>query len=296
VLRSETTKPPAASSADVVFLVAIQKRPLRSPMESSHNGKMKIVLKVGFTCLNSDAACQTLARAAAQFVADGHAVIVVYGAGSAATLTCPGEPDPPVCCGSLATPAAAAPSTYNDCFRQALSAAFACAGIPAFGLCATDGYIARIRKAPHSTSSMRSSIEIADCDPFWLNTIAHHGGVPLLANLALNFKRELQYINADQLAATVAVSWDADVFIVLTRHEGVLTQSGMILRWCKGDDIHSLRRDSSVDSDMLSKLSYCQEALERGVRRACLVPVSQIDCLLHFCQSKNECGTEVVLY
>ncbi|HET9281978.1 MAG TPA: acetylglutamate kinase [Candidatus Angelobacter sp.] len=183
------------------------------------------------------------------------------------------------------------------------------ASTTAVGLFGSDGNIVRTRQrrrqhgpirkvnggANNQEAASSAGVEVASVEPFWLDVITKNGGVPVIANFALGPDDEYYCIDADQLAASCAVAWNADALIFLTREEGIRSTDGSILRWVNSEQLANLLRDPAIPQSLLSKLGACNYALRHGVRRARILPIAKSESLASFYFTKIEWGTEVIL-
>ena len=179
--------------------------------------------------------------------------------------------------------------------NKSLVGTFSNYGIAAFGLCGLDANLIHLRKAPIVNGTSGCCLEVCAVDSFWLDTISQSGGVPVLVNLARGPDQHCHLVNADQMAASCAVHWDADTLIFLSDCEGFVNGAGSISRWLNITDLETLTRHSPLNSSMLSKLKASQYALKHHVRRTRILPLSDLQSLSMFYSSKIDSGTELIL-
>jgi acetylglutamate kinase len=168
-------------------------------------------------------------------------------------------------------------------------------GVPAFALCGADGNMVRVRRASGSGDIRKGEAEVVSFNPFWIDAISQQGGIPVVASIGLGFDCQYYSVNADQFAGSCASAWNADALVFATTVEGPKTSDGSVMRWLGTDQIEDLVRNASVGRDLIPKLDACRGALKRGVKRARILPLSQIDSLAEFYFSRIDFGTEVVL-
>lgn len=256
---------------------------------------MKIVIKIENTSLQSEPVAQALALVAKRFIGDRHRLVIVHG-----------DNDPPVpqSNGNGQNEAKSAahlqvclvgnndPALEMICGNptKALRAALKIAGLTAIRLSGADGNIFRVRQGPAPGIAA-----IAATDPFWLEVIASNGGIPLVDNLTLNPGQKYCWINTDQVASACAIGWDADALIVLSENHGLEAPNGAVIRWLSVGKLPDFLSACKTPSHILSKLNACRDALQHGVRRARIFPVSQLASLSSFYISRIDYGTEVVL-
>ena len=264
---------------------------------------MKIVIKIGTTGLRNDATLQMLSRGLGLLLAEGHRLIVVHGGIGPIPAEANAPTELPHANGNRNTnhdpqefPSADALVSFGGSLNKAIVATLSLAGVPAFGLCGADGNMFRLRRfQPEEKTAMGFSAEVTCVSPFWLDVISKNGGVPVLVNIGLGVDRRYHVLYPDQMAGACAIGWNADALIYITDNEGVRDQSGTIIRWLAAEKIVELIKDFSVSSKMVPKLTACREALKHGVRRARILPLSQLENLPLFYFAKIESGTEVIL-
>jgi len=158
-----------------------------------------------------------------------------------------------------------------------------------------DGQILGLRKCGKPAQASAYSVEISEVSPFWIDVIGEKAAVPVLLNEGIDCDGMRCMLDAVQLATACAIGWDADVLVLLDRDEGVRDFAGSVRRW-----LELSQRNGSPDSysegyGMLDKVQACSAALRAGVRRARILPWSQIDCLEDFFRAKIRYGTEIIL-
>jgi acetylglutamate kinase len=243
---------------------------------------MKIVVKL--TRLGTPEYAAKFARAIAGLPDDGHSVAIVHGfRGERVDLSAPGN--------VRANMLSAAEIAEIESDNRNLVAALGRAGVPALGLSTADGGMCKVRKC-HVTCSR--GVELATMDSRWIQIICANGGVPVLSNVALASWGELCLLDSDEVAADCAKAWHADVLIYLTSVEGVRNADGSTIRWLDIRNVDVLRARAEITDDMLGKLTACRRALESGVGRVRILPLSHVDSLPLFFSSRIDVGTEVV--
>lgn len=137
-------------------------------------------------------------------------------------------------------------------------------------------------------------IEVSSVDSAWIQLICANGGVPVISNLVVESSEAFHLADPDQMAALCAIGWNADALVYVTESDGITDGSGTAIRWLDMDDIGSL--EVLLDgSAIVAVLRGCRQALQGGVRRTRILPVSGIDALPLFYFSRIESGTEIVM-
>lgn len=251
---------------------------------------MKLVLRICSSVLASRTKIENFATVICDLRDAGHRIIVVHDS----NVFRAGVDDPSLVCGNGASGA-------HDVFpalgnvNKNLASALAATRIPAFGLCGADANIVRLRKSWNVQAGQGFAFGVAEVDSFWLDVISKNGGVPVLANIAASPDGEHHFFNADELAASCAVACDADALIFLSRHEGLRGQDGLISRWFDAEKLDQFIRDRSIEYSLVSTLKACRHALQHGVRRTRILPLSRMDSLSSFYVARIDFGTEVFM-
>lgn len=243
---------------------------------------MKTVIKL--TGLGSQQYAARFARAIASLFHDAHLVVVVHGRrreGAGVDLSESGNAPPNV--------AAEIAEVEND--NRNLVAALGRAGIPALGLCPGDGGMCAVRKC-HPICSC--GVELASVNSRWIQIICANNGVPVISNVALASWGEHYLLDSDKLAADCAKAWHADALIYLTNVDGVRNADGSTIRWLDISHFDVLRAKAEITHDMLGKLTACRGAIESGVGRVRILPLSHLDNLPLVFSSRIDVGTEVI--
>ncbi len=260
---------------------------------------MKYVVKLGGAGLESPSLLEGCMHAIAELVRDGHQVAVVHGGGVQLTrmLKALGKQSEFID-GLRVTDAETrdvALMVLAGKVNKGLVAALGSLGVPAMGLSGGDGLIFRARKK-RTAPDLGFVGEIASSDPRWLEAIWNLSGVPVLSSMALGFDGEYYNVNADEMAASCAISpakptrWSFSPTCPASR-----ASTGEVLRWLSIDQIAEMAKSAVISGGMLPKLSACREALLNGVKRVRILPAEAASSLPDLCSSRVAFGTEVMV-
>jgi acetylglutamate kinase len=259
---------------------------------------MKFVVKLGGAGLQNPTLLDGCVRAIADLVKDGNQVAVVHGGGIQLTNTLKALGKQSQFVNGLRITDAETRDTAVMVFagkvNKSLVAAFGAIGQPAVGLCGGDGLVFRCRKRP-TDPDLGYVGEVVSSDPRWIEAIWQLGGVPVFCSVALGFDGEYYNINADEMAAAVAMACHADALVFLTDVPGVKGATGEVLRWISIDQIAEMAKSAVITGGMLPKLNSCREALLNGVKRVRILPADAASCLPDLCSSRVAQGTEVMV-
>jgi acetylglutamate kinase len=258
---------------------------------------MTIVVKVGGAALEDAATLRRCARAIAELAQDGHRVVVVHGGGSALTrmLKQLGKQSEFVD-GLRVTDAETrdvALMVLGGIVNKKVVAAIQAVGMPAVGFCGGDGMTFRARKKYVRRHDIGFVGEICLAEPCWIEALWQHGGIPVLASLALGADGEYYNVNADEMAAACAAACHANALIFLTDVAGVKNAEGAVIPWLSTKQADELAAGSVISGGMLPKLQACRSALKQGVGRVRILPAAEVEVLPQFFMTKLSCGTEV---
>ena len=259
---------------------------------------MKVVVKIGGRALEDKELRQKCARAIAD-LAQQHDVAVVHGGGAEITRTMAmlGKKSEFVN-GLRVTDAETrdiALMVLAGKMNKTVVSSINALGCQAMGMCGGDGSAFRARKKVNGDGDLGFVGEICASDPKWIHAIWSCGAVPVISSLAPGSDGQYYNINADQMAAAVAVACHADALIFLTDVPGVKDANGEVMRWLEVNQISRLIAESVIGGGMLPKLAACQEALKKGVARVRILPAVEASCIPDFYLHKIESGTEVMV-
>jgi acetylglutamate kinase len=152
-------------------------------------------------------------------------------------------------------------------------------GVGGVGLSGVDGgVINAVRRSPVQVTNRKTGqTEIVDfqhvgdiygVDPTILNLMMDNGFIPVVASLAADEHGEVLNINADTIAADIAIALCADKLIMLSDVPGVLREvadHASRIPEMTIDDARSLIRAGAVGDGMIPKLDGALRTLEGGV-------------------------------
>lgn len=105
-----------------------------------------------------------------------------------------------------------------------------------------------------------------------LNLLTDAGYLPVVACLAGDRYGNIYNVNADQMAASCARAFEADLLVFLTDVEGVLSPNGRVIRQLNADEIEQLIGEGIATGGMAAKLRAAAEAIESGLRQVVIAP------------------------
>lgn len=113
--------------------------------------------------------------------------------------------------------------------------------------------------------------DVAEVNPDIIYTLEAGGFIPVIAPVGVDAAGQSLNINADLVAAALAVKLKAEKFVLLTDVEGVLDASKTLISSLTVAEISRLINDGVISGGMIPKLTCCAHAVSGGVSRAHIV-------------------------
>jgi acetylglutamate kinase len=269
------------------------------------------VVKIGGAALTGEAAD----RAMRQLIEQVHVlhqvgirVVVVHGGGPQSTaLSRALGAEPRIVAGRRVTDDAAlevAVMVLNGAVSTRILAACRAVGLPAVGLSGVDaGLLQARRRDPVAVPGEAEPVDfghvgdLVAVDPGVLETLLAAGLVPVVSPLSADDRGALLNVNADTVAAAVAVALRAEKLLLLTGAPGILERPGdprSVVSLTDLAGLARLRERGSLADGMLPKASSIEAALRGGVRRVHIVGAEVPDSLLVEVFTNEGVGTMVV--
>jgi acetylglutamate kinase len=263
---------------------------------------MKLVIKIGGQGAEDPKGRKNLARQIAAIHRAGHSVVMVHGGGKVLTRTLERL--------GLATEfyqgLRVTDAATRDVAMMVLAglvnkqwvAELETLGQPALGLCGGDGSMVRARKLILGTNGSRRDLGFVG-RPHKVKTrvldLALSGGlIPVVASLGVNARGEFLNINADDLAAALAVALHADRLLYLTESGGVWDAEKRLLPIVRLGDIRRLINQGVVRDGMIPKLLSCARTLRQNVGEVDILSTTAPNALLRAIEQGKTAGTRIV--
>jgi len=193
---------------------------------------------------------------------------------------------------------------FNGKLNTDLLAALQRAHVPSVGLSGVDGGVVRAHRRPpvevadRETGTVRELDfgyvgDIDDVNPDLIRHLLAGGYVPVISALAGGDDGAVYNVNADTIAARLAVELGAIKLIMLTSVNGVLadpTDHNSLISHMDLGRLDELLARGAV-AGMKAKLEACRSALEGGVPRTHIVNGLRSDTLLTEVFTNEGCGT-----
>ena len=181
-------------------------------------------------------------------------------------------------------------------------------GIDAVGVSGIDGNVVLARRRSkkrivNRETGKRELVDfgnvgdVAQVDPRLLTTLLDAGYVPLVSPLAADEEGRVYNVNADTIAAALAIEIQAEKLILLSDVPGVLAKPGdpgSVISQLTGAEARKLARSSAVSGGMVAKLEEIARVAESGVRAVHIVNGNERNALLSEIFGDRGTGTMVV--
>lgn len=144
------------------------------------------------------------------------------------------------------------------------------ADVPAVGLSGVDGRLAVVRR--QAEPDLGYVGEIVRVNPEVARTLLSAGFVPVVASIAADAEGQLHNVNADVMAADLAIGLGAAKLVYMNDVPGVIGPDGDLLSELGVQEtLDLLARADVVDGGMIPKLESSVRALKAGVQRVHLL-------------------------
>lgn len=177
-------------------------------------------------------------------------------------------------------------------------------GLPAVGLSGLSGGMLLAQRRSAAKPSAGNAVsqdygevgDITEVDTTLLTTLSDAGYLPLVAPLACSSSGELLNINADTVAAALALALHAQKLIFLMRPPGILADPqnpASLISELDLAQLDDLEAAGKLQAGMLPKAAAARQALEGGVPRIHFVSGILPDALLQELFTNEGSGTMV---
>lgn len=263
---------------------------------------MKLVVKIGGQQGQDSKARRDLARQIFELCRSGHKVVLVHGGGKLLTETLSKLGIPTEFRQGLRVTDAAtrdvALMVLAGIINKQWVADLEVQGQPALGICGGDGQLVIARRlAPRSNGKTEDLGFVGrpqKVNTALLDMAFERGFVPVVASLALSARGEYLNVNADDLAAALAISLSVDRLLYITESGGVWDREHRLLPVVKTGEIRRLIHQGVVRNGMIPKLLSCARTLRHEVGEIDIVSAAEPHVLLRALEAKERVGTRVL--
>lgn len=143
----------------------------------------------------------------------------------------------------------------------------------AIGISGKDGSL--IEAGPMDTDGKMGFVgEVKRINPQIIETVIENGYIPVIAPIGMGSEQESYNINADLVAAAIAVAMKADKLVLLTDVPGLLMDpkdSESLISILRISELDDYIERGIVAGGMLPKVKCCEEAVTGGVGRTHII-------------------------
>lgn len=270
------------------------------------------VMKLGGRLCEPGKALDSLAEQLALLHQLGIRVVVVHGGGEQTSRTCRRLGiEPRIVAGRRITDEATldvAKMMMAGTVNTDLLAALQRAGAPAVGISGVDGGLLKAARRPvqrvNDPDTGESRLidfglvgDIESVQPQLLTHLQAGGYLPVVCSLAGDGAGGVLNINADTVAAQLAVVVKAAKYVLVSTVDGVLSDAqnpATLLTQLDVADLDALIERGAITGGMLPKLAACRAALSGGVPRVHVINGLTPDAILAEVFTNEGCGTLIV--
>jgi acetylglutamate kinase len=174
-------------------------------------------------------------------------------------------------------------------------------GVRAIGLSGVDGCLIRVSRHKHIQEGREIDLgfvgDVREIDSSLILKLVDSGYVPVIASIGIGEEGKPYNINADTIAAELAVAIEATRLILMTDVEGVMVDRGAtpgLLTEIQVSQAEKLIKEGEIRAGMIPKVQAAVRALEGGVDRVHLLNGYRRNCLLDKLFEDKQIGTDVV--
>jgi acetylglutamate kinase len=147
------------------------------------------------------------------------------------------------------------------------------AGGKAIGISGKDaGLIRAVPVEPGGRMGFTGEVEVIN--PEIIYTVIKRGYIPVIAPIGIDADYQSYNINADSVAAAIAIAMEADKLVLLTDVPGLLRDpedSSSLISVLRCSDIPGYVEQGIISGGMVPKVRCCQQAVQEGVKRTHII-------------------------
>lgn len=252
-----------------------------SKYQSSRTGNNCLVLKLGGELLEKPADVTRIARGVARLSQKSH-VVLVHGGGKEIDYGLKRAGIQKLQVDGLritdARTLEVVVAVLSGTINTRLVAAVKKAGAKPVGLTGADADVATLKRAAaHKTTRGKLvklgfvGVPVKNSTSTLLTSLLAEGYTPIVACIGTSQSGQLLNVNADTLAAHLAITLKARRLIIAGSTEGVLDDDGQTIGQINCREAARLIRLGTVKAGMVAKLQACRTALDGGVPESLIV-------------------------
>ncbi len=167
----------------------------------------------------------------------------------------------------------------------------------AVGLSGKDGGLLTVRKAVMPGVDMGFVGEVQEVHAEIINILDREKFIPVIAPVGVDHEGHTYNINADDVAAAIALTLRADKLVLLTNVAGIMRdpqKPDTLLSTIKVQEIEDMIGQGAIQGGMLPKVRACERALNGGVRKTHIIDGRVSHALLLEIFTDQGIGTEMI--
>lgn len=166
-------------------------------------------------------------------------------------------------------------------------------GGKAVGISGVDAQIIKAKKKLAKDVDLGLVGDVDQVNPDVILHLSKDGYIPVVAPIGVDENGKRYNINADSVAAAIAVSLQAEKLIFLTDRDGVIDRNGRLISSIKIDEIDSLINNETITGGMIPKVLSSREAVLSGVNKVHIINGTKKHSLLEEIFTQRGVGTQI---
>lgn len=171
-----------------------------------------------------------------------------------------------------------------------------CSGAKSIGISGRDGRMVLAKR--HSEVSSDNLVgEIVSVQPDLINQVLDLGLIPVISSIAVDEEGIAYNLNADTMAAEIAIGIQANKLVLMTDTPGILQKIDdpkSVISELKLNELKSLIKKNIIAGGMIPKTESCIRALEAGVDEAIILNGLNLHSLLLEVFTDEGSGTRII--
>jgi len=135
--------------------------------------------------------------------------------------------------------------------------------------------------------------EVTRINPEIIHTLSTKGFIPIIAPVGTGESGETYNINADLVAARIAMALSAERLVFLTDVDGVLKPDGELVASISSEQTQTMIADGTITGGMIPKIEYALSAIQAGTEKVHIINGTRRHSLLLELFTDKGIGTEV---
>lgn len=170
-------------------------------------------------------------------------------------------------------------------------------GGKAVGLSGKDGKLIQAVKKPVKDQKDLGFVgEVKSIDPDIIRVLESNGFMTVISPIGIDENGQSFNINADNVAAHIAASLNAEKLFLLTDVHGIMTDLNdpeSLVAQITLDEIEQAKRDGIISGGMIPKVDACVTAISNGVKNAHIINGTLLHALLLETFTTRGIGTKI---